>query len=253
MRRDDPPAAPAEEDEAPLGAPSGELELVGKVNADRSLAPTARHALIEVMLDRIDNPIGEADNDHHLCWSQRLARRFGITPRGARKALAELEDLRLIAQANGDVCVYPDRVEERLRRGAYVPPQLPLTEGLDTTEAHVHRLGRLRELAQAEGLAATAVAAHRAIGRALGLPGSTPAKKKKAAPKPAIAAPAPRPAEPPKLTPADILPTLREIMDSAPDATQMVFEVLAEIEAETAGQLPPPAPPPADAALAAAM
>ena len=242
----DPPAAPAPaEEEAPLGAPSGAFELIGKVNADRSLSPAARHALIEVMLDRIDNPIREPDNDHHLCWSARLARRFGITPRGARKALAELEDLRLIAQAKGDVCVYPDRVEERLRRGAYVPPLLPPTKGLDTTEAHVHRLGRLRELAQAEGLTSTALAAHNAIGRALGLPGFTPAKKKKAVPKPAAP-----PAAPPKLTPADILPTLRGILASAPDAAEMVFEICAEIEAETAA---PPVRPPADAAPAHAM
>lgn len=224
----------AEEEEAPLGAPEENLALIGKVNADRSLTPCARHALIEVMLDRIDNPVGEPDQDHHLCWSQRLAKRHRITPRGARKALAELEDLRLIAQANGDVCVYPDRVEEHLRRGRYVPLKLPLTEGLGPVEAHVHRLGRLRDLALAEGLISTAVSAHRAIGRALGY-GSKTQVKPKEAPKPQ--------AEVPKLTPAETLPTLRNIIDSAPNATTMLCEVLAEVKPEMQAQPPVPSRP----------
>ena len=243
MRRPEPEPAPEPADtqpEAPLGSPDANLKLVAKVNADRAMAPAARHALIEVMLDRLDYPVEFPEDDRHLSWAARIARRHGITVRGARKALAELEDLRIIAQAKGDVCVYTDRLEERMRRGAYTPQRLPLCEGLDAMAAHRHRLERLRDLASAEGLVSTALAAERAIGRALDLE-----RRAKAAP--------PKPAKPPKLTPADILPTLRGIMASAPDATQMMFEVLAEIEAETAGQPAPPPPPPADAALAAAM
>ncbi|HYD98110.1 MAG TPA: hypothetical protein VEH84_01885 [Alphaproteobacteria bacterium] len=242
-----PLAAPVgcEEQEAPLDPPHESLRLVARVSADRALAPSARHALIEVLLDRPDHPVEFPEDDRHLSWAARIARRHGITVRGARKALAELEDLRIIAQAKGDVCVYENRLEERLRRGTHAPQRLPVTRGLAPLDAHVHRLARLRELAVAEGLAATALAAHNAIGRALGLPGSTPARKKPK-PKPAIAAPA----KPPKLTPADILPTFRGIMASAPDATEMMFEICAEIEAETAG---PPARPPADAPLAAAL
>ncbi|WP_162915237.1 hypothetical protein, partial [Desertibaculum subflavum] len=102
----------ADEDEAPLGMPeTATLILVSKVNADRALAPAARHALIEVMLDRADDPVDFPEDDRDKSWAFRISRRHGITVRGARKALAELEDQRLIAQANGDVCVYESRLE----------------------------------------------------------------------------------------------------------------------------------------------
>jgi DNA-binding transcriptional regulator YhcF (GntR family) len=246
MRRADAPEAEEQmrrdEEEAPLAPPDENLELIAKVNADRALAPAARHALIEVMLDRIDNPVGEPDQDHHLCWSQRLAKRHGITPRGARKALAELEDLRLIAQANGDVCVYPDRVEERMRRARLLPPLLPPCDGLDPLQAHRHRLERLRDLALAEGLVSTAVSAQLAIGRVLDHV-ERQAAKQPDPPKPPVELPQPKP--------ADVLPTRRNIMDSAPDATAMLCEVLAEVKAEMAAQ--PPLPSTAGAAVAARL
>jgi hypothetical protein len=256
MRRGEPvgetaPPAEPEEPEAPLGKPYEPLELISKVNADRALSPAARHALIEVMLDRLDRPVDFPEDDRHHSWAQRIARRHGITVRGARKALAELEDLRIVAQANGDVCVYEDRLEERIRRGTDAPRRLPLCEGLDPIAAHRHRLERLRDLALEQGLVSTALVAERAIGRALTLEEEERAAKHKEKPKEAPAKP---PAELPKLTQADILPALRELMDSAPDATAMIYEVLAEVQAEIdAGALAPHVQSTAGGAAAARM
>jgi hypothetical protein len=79
MRRGEVPDA----DEAPLGAPEdGHLKLVARVNADRALAPSARHALIEVMLDRTGHPVGFPDDDRHQSWAFRIARRHAITGGG---------------------------------------------------------------------------------------------------------------------------------------------------------------------------
>jgi hypothetical protein len=216
-----------EDEEAPLGAPDDNLILVAKVNADRALAPAARHALIEVMLDRGDDPVDYPEDDRCESWTARIARRHGITLRGARKALAELAELRLITQSHGDVGVYDNRIEERMRRGTEVPSRLPLCEGLDPLRAHRHRLERLRELALEQGLVSTALAAQRAIGRAVELA---------AALRPAAPAP-PKPAESP------VLPFVRQLMAIDPGAGRMVLEVLDEIRSQE------PARPSAAAAM----
>jgi hypothetical protein len=132
-------------------------------------------------------------------------------------------------------------VEERLRRGTYTPPRLPLCEGLDPLQAHRHRLERLRDLALAEGLVSTAVSAHRAIGRVLGYDG---AKRGKARPAPV----AEKPATPPPPKPLDIMPFIRGMIDADPDAGRIMLDVIAEIRAEEAA-----ARPPAEISLAAAM
>ncbi|WP_162914626.1 hypothetical protein [Desertibaculum subflavum] len=224
MRRE--PAEPPE-DEAPLGAPeAANLVLVSKVNADRALAPAARHALIEVMLDRANDPVDFPEDDRDKSWAFRISRRHGITVRGARKALAELEDLRLIAQANGDVCVYESRIEERMRRGTDAPSRLPLCEGLDPLQAHRHRLERLRDLALEQGLVSTALSAHKAIGRVLGFGGAK--RNARAAPEPK---PAPRPTAPPAVHP-QFLPVIRNILDIDPGAGRVMLDVLKQIRAE---------------------
>jgi DNA-binding transcriptional regulator YhcF (GntR family) len=216
------------EAEAPLGPPDDNLTLVAKVNADRAMAPSARHALIEVMLDRADDPVDFPEDDRFHSWSMRIARRHGITVRGARKALAELEDLRLIAQANGDVCVYDNRVEEHLRRGTDAPQRLPLCEGLDPLRAHRHRLERLHDLALEQGLVSTALAAHRAITRALAL---IEASQPKAPPKPAAL-----PAKQQQFAELTVLPFIRNLMAIDPNAGKMVLDVLDEIRSEEAAQ-----------------
>ncbi|WP_162915121.1 hypothetical protein [Desertibaculum subflavum] len=226
-----PDAAPAEppEEEAPLGAPeAANLVLVSKVNADRALAPAARHALIEVMLDRAKDPVDFPEDDRDKSWAFRISRRHGITVRGARKALAELEDLRLIAQAQGDVCVYESRIEERMRRGTDAPSRLPLCEGLDPLQAHRHRMERLRDLALEQGLVSTALSAHKAIGRVLGIGGAK--RNTRAAPEPK---PAPRPIAPPAVH-AQFLPVIRNILDIDPDAGRVMLDVLKQIRAEEA-------------------
>jgi hypothetical protein len=209
-----------EDEEAPLGAPDDNLILVAKVNADRALAPAARHALIEVMLDRGDDPVDYPEDDRCESWTARIAHRHGITLRGARKALAELAELRLITQSHGDVGVYDNRIEERMRRGTEAPQRLPLCEGLDPLRAHRHRLERLRELALEQGLVSTALSAQRAIGRAVELA---------AALRPAAPAP-PKPAESP------VLPFVRQLMAIDPGAGRMVLEVLDEIRSQEAAR-----------------
>jgi hypothetical protein len=242
----DAPLPVVEAPEIALAPPHEELEAVDAINIDRALAPAARHAAIELLLDPVDDPADRPEDDD-LYWSERLANRLGITRRAARKALAELANVGLIAQARikargpdrvmpgSEICIYPGRIAERIRRGTDAPPLLA-HEPDDPLAAHVRRLERLRDLACDAGLAPTAITAQHAIGRALDFAeakaeqaereraAAQQAKQKEAHMKP--------PAELPKLTQADILPALRELMDSAPDATAMLYEVLAEVQAE---------------------
>ncbi|WP_162914574.1 hypothetical protein [Desertibaculum subflavum] len=132
---------------------------------DRALAPIARHALIELLLDEVEDDVMPPPEPSDLPWSGRLAERLGITPRGARKALSELAGLGLIDQRGAEVSVLPGAIAEHLRRGTDMP-QRP--EPADPTEAHAARLERLRDLALGDGLISTAVSATRAINRALG-------------------------------------------------------------------------------------
>ncbi|WP_162915107.1 hypothetical protein, partial [Desertibaculum subflavum] len=93
-----PPVSGLEETEVSLVPPHGELVEVNAINIDRALSPAARHAAIELLLDPVDDPADRPD-DIDFYWSVRLAGRLRITVRAARKALAELADLNLIAQA----------------------------------------------------------------------------------------------------------------------------------------------------------
>ncbi len=241
MRRA-PEATPGEPEEAPLGMPeTATLVLVSKVNADRALGPAARHALIEIMLDRADDPIDFPEDDRDKSWAYRISRRHGITMRGARKALAELEDQRIIAQAKGDVCVYESRLEERMRRGTDAPSRMPLCEGLDPVRAHRYRLERLRDLALEQGLVPTALAAQRAVGRALDLAEAMGAEAEEQDATP-IAAPVPEPAQPtpPRI---DVLGFVRHLLDTEPEMGPVIAGVMAEIR-----NLPPPQPALAQAA-----
>jgi hypothetical protein len=247
----DAPLLAIEAPEITLAPPHEELETVNAINIDRALAPAARHAAIELLLDPVDDPMDRPEDDD-LYWSERLANRLGITRRAARKALAELANVGLIAQARikahgpdrvmpgSEICIYPGRIAERMRRGTDAPPLLA-HEPDDPLAAHVRRLERLRDLACDAGLAPTAITAQHAIGRALDF-AEARAEQEHAAEQQAKQkeSPAKPPAELPKLTQADILPALRELMDSAPDATAMIYEVLAEVQAEIdAGVLAP--------------
>jgi hypothetical protein len=215
------PAAGEDDAEAELAPPHEELAAVDAVMADRALAPATRHAAIELLLDPVDDAQARPDDDH-LRWSERLAGRLGLTVRGARKALAELEDFRVIAQAKGEVCIYPGAITERLRRGTDAPPLAP-TEGLDPVAAHVRRLEALRELAEAAGLAPTALTAQHAVGRALDF---AEAMQPKAPPKPAALPAAQR-----RFAEATVLPFMRNLMAIDPNAGQMMLEVLDETAA----------------------
>jgi hypothetical protein len=229
---DAPPAAAApgdDEAEAALAPPHPELEAVDAVMADRALAPATRHAAIELLLDPVDD-VQDRPDDEHLCWSERLAGRLGLTVRGARKALAELADFRVIAQDKGEVCIYPGAILERLRRGTDAPP-LSTTEGLDPVEAHVRRLEALRELAEAAGLAATALTAQHAIGRALDF--AEAMQPKQESPQPAAIPAAQR-----RFAEATVLPFMRKLMAVDPNAGRMMLDVLAEIRTEEAAQPP---------------
>lgn len=139
-------------------------QLLLDLSTDRALAPITRHALIELLLDDVDDDVMPPEGDD-LPWAQRLAERLGITPRAARKALAELQGLGLIDQRGAEVLPLPGAIAEHLCRGTNLP-QRP--EPADPTEAHAARIERLRDLALDEGLIATAVTASRAINRALG-------------------------------------------------------------------------------------
>jgi hypothetical protein len=240
----DAPLPGIEAPEIALAPPHEELEAVDAINIDRALAPAARHAAIELLLDPVDDPADRPEDDD-LYWSERLANRLGITRRAARKALAELANVGLIAQARikargpervmpgSEICIYPGRIAERMRRGTDAPPLLA-HEPDDPLVAHVRRLERLRDLACDAGLAPTAITAQHAIGRALDF-AEAKAEQERAAEQQAKQKESPAakpPAELPKLTQADILPALRELMDSAPDATAMLYEVLAEVQAE---------------------
>ncbi|WP_162915137.1 hypothetical protein, partial [Desertibaculum subflavum] len=148
------------------------------------------------------------------------------TVRGARKALAELEDQRLIAQANGDVCVYESRLEERMRRGTDAPSRMPLCEGLDPLRAHRHRLERLRDLALEQGLVSTALVAQRAIGRALDLAEAL-AEEQDATP---ISVPVAEPAQQTAPAPrVDVLGFVRHLLDTDPAMGPVIADVMAEL------------------------
>ena len=234
---DAPPSVsePADEGAAlTLAPPHEELAAVNAINIDRALAPAARHAAIELLLDPVDDPADRPDDDD-VYWSGRLAGRLGLTLRGARKALAELADLGLVALARirvagpnrvmpgSEVCIYPGHIAERMRRGTDAPPLLA-SEPADPIEAHVRRLEALRDLACDAGLAPTAITAQHAIGRALDFVEAR-----------AAAEPVAAPAEPPPAPRIDVLPFVRRLLDADPEIGPVIRDVIAEIR-----NLPPP-------------
>ncbi|WP_119422723.1 hypothetical protein [Desertibaculum subflavum] len=239
------------EPEVQLAPPHEELAAVNAINIDRALSPTARHAAIELLLDPVDDPADRPD-DIDFYWSVRLAGRLRITVRAARKALAELADVNLIAQARikthgegrvmpgSEICIYPGRIAERMRRGTDAPPLLAL-EPADPVEAHVRRLEALRDLACDAGLAPTAITAQHAIGRALDFAEERAAEAEDAEEPAAEAVSAPAPAPvPPRI---DVLGFVRHLLDTDPTMGPVIADVMAEIR-----NLPQPEPAIAEAA-----
>lgn len=156
----------ASEDERTDAWLAARIELLEAALADRALAPAARHALVELLFDGFDDAL-HREPDLHLGWSARLSARLRLTTRGTRKALAELAELGLVEASRGDVRVLPGAAAERLCRGTNLPQQDAAAQA-DPIRAHADRLGGLRDHAIDAGLVATAVAAERALGRALG-------------------------------------------------------------------------------------
>lgn len=173
--------APPPDEPAPRDAWfAARLALLLDVNADRALAPAARHALVELLLDAIDDAALPPPEQGDLILTARLGVRLGLSPRGARKAVADLEALGLLETRGREVVVLPGAIAEHLRRGTDTPQSsvAAAAAGDDPTRAHAVRLERLRNLALADGLVSTALSAERALGRALGF--HVPAKKKPA-------------------------------------------------------------------------
>lgn len=161
-------APPPDEREACEAWFAARLALLHALAADRALSPAARHVLVELLLDAVeDASLPEAEDDDQPL-SGRLAARLGLTPRAVRKALAELETLGLISErARGEALVLPGAIAEHLRRGTDAPLG-PVEAAADPTEAHAARLEGLRTLALADGRIATALSAQRALAQAFG-------------------------------------------------------------------------------------
>ena len=157
-------APPPEEPAAQQAWFEGRLSLLLDLNIDRALAPASRHALVELLFDPVEDESLPPPEPDDLPLSGRLAERLGITPRGARKALSELETLGLIESRGSGALVLPGAIAAHLHRGTDAPPM----PDADPTVAHAARLEGLRNLALGDGLVATALAAQRAAAHALG-------------------------------------------------------------------------------------
>lgn len=219
------------------------LKQVTRIIYDRALTPAAQHALIELLLDPVEDKVIAVDDDH-LAWSGKLSCRLGITPRSACKALSELEAAGLVRRQGKALDFLPIGWAERMRLGTDAP-RLRQAQDLDTAEAHAQRLERLRDYALGEGRYTTALAAQRTIGGALSLDAGPAAEpEEEEAPSPPEPAPLPEPPARNGCAATDIMPTVRDTIQNCPDGAQITLATLAETRAEevAARAAGPPSP-----------